>query len=192
VKVLVACEFSGVVRDAFGDRGHYAVSCDLLPSESPFGKHHVGDALGLLDQGWDLMIAHPPCTHLCSSGARWFAGKQSEQTAALDFVRALLAAPIGKIALENPVGVISSAVRKPDQIVQPWMFGDEATKTTCLWLKGLPQLAPDKIVGKGERHVTKGGRSLPKWYNLPPSPDRGKLRSLTFPGMARAMAEQWG
>ena len=138
------------------------------------------------------MIAHPPCTHLAVSGARWFKDKKEEQEEALEFVRTLLDAPIPKIALENPVSVISTRIRKPDQIVQPWMFGDPFTKTTCLWLKGLPLLEPTNIVSKGERHVTKSGKSLPAWYNLPPSEDRAKIRSRTFPGFAKAMAEQWG
>lgn len=138
------------------------------------------------------MIAHPPCTHLAVSGARWFKDKQEEQKEALEFVQALLDAPIEKIALENPVSIISSHIRKPDQIVQPWMFGDPFTKTTCLWLKNLPELKPTKIVDKGKRHITKSGKSLPEWYNLPPSEDRGKIRSKTFQGFADAMAEQWG
>ena len=191
MRVLVACEFSGLVRDAFIERGHDAVSCDILPTEQP-GPHIQGDVLEILDDGWDLMIAHPPCTHLAVSGARWFKDKVEEQKEALDFVRALLDAPIPHIALENPVSVISTQIRKPDQIVQPYWFGDEATKTTCLWLKNLPLLEPSNMVGKGERHITKSGRSLPKWYNLPPSPDRAKIRGTTFPGFAKAMSVQWG
>lgn len=191
MKVLVACEYSGVVRDAFLRRGHDAMSCDLLPTESP-GPHHRGDVREILHDGWDLMIAHPPCTHLAVSGARWFKGKQQEQDEALAFVQALLDAPIPSIALENPVSIISSRIRKPDQIIQPWQFGHEATKTTCLWLKNLSPLRPTQVVGKGARHVTKSGRSLPKWYNLPPSADRWKLRSATFQGIADAMAAQWG
>ena len=191
MRVLVACECSGVVRDAFNARGHFAMSCDLLPSDAP-GMHYQGDVRDVLDGGWDLMIAHPPCTHLASSGAKWFKNKQVEQAEALDFVRLLLNAPIPRIALENPVGVISTQIRKPDQIVQPYEHGHEATKTTCLWLKNLPPLRPTDIVGKGNRHVTKSGRSLPEWYNLPPSADRWKIRSATFPGIAAAMADQWG
>ena len=191
MRVLVACEYSGVVRDAFNARGHFAMSCDLLPSDAP-GMHYQGDVRDVLDGGWDLMIAHPPCTHLASSGAKWFKNKQVEQAEALDFVRLLLNAPISRIALENPVGVISTQIRKPDQIVQPYEHGHEATKTTCLWLKNLPPLRPTNIVGKGSRHVTKSGRSLPEWYNLPPSADRWKIRSATFPGIAAAMADQWG
>ena len=191
MKVLVACEYSGTVRDAFIAQGHNAMSCDLLPTEVS-GPHYQGDVLDILDDGWDLMVAHPPCTHLAVSGAKHFHRKQVEQAEALDFVRLLLGANIPRIALENPVSVISSRIRKPDQIIQPWQFGHEATKTTCLWLSGLPQLVPTNIVGKGARHVTKGGKSLPAWYNLPPSADRWKKRSATFPGIAQAMAEQWG
>ena len=191
MRVLIACEYSGAVRDAFRARGHDAMSCDLLPTDVP-GPHYQGDVRDVLDDGWDLMIAHPPCTHLAVSGARWFKDKQAEQTEALAFVRLLLDAPIPRIALENPVSIISSRIRKPDQIIQPYEHGHEATKTTCLWLKGLPHLKPTNIVGKGARHVTKSGRSLPEWYNLPPSADRWKLRSATFPGIASAMADQWG
>ncbi len=191
MRVLIACEYSGAVRDAFLARGHDALSCDLLPSETP-GPHYQGPVQDILNDGWDLMVAHPPCTHLAVSGARWFAGKQTEQAEALAFVRLLLGAPIARIALENPVSIISSRIRKPDQVIQPWQFGHEATKTTCLWLKGLPHLTPTNIVGKGARHVTKSGKSLPQWYNLPPSADRWKIRSATFQGIADAMAEQWG
>lgn len=191
MRVLIACEYSGAVRDAFRVLGHDAMSCDLLPTNAP-GPHYQGDVRDVLGDGWDLMIAHPPCTHLAVSGARWFHLKQQEQAAALDFVRLLLDAPIPRIALENPVSIISSRIRKPDQIIQPYEHGHEATKTTCLWLKNLPHLMPTNIVGKGARHVTKSGRSLPEWYNLPPSADRWKLRSATFPGIARAMATQWG
>lgn len=191
MRVLVACEYSGAVRDAFRAGGHDAMSCDLLPTEVP-GPHYQGNVLDVLNDGWDLMVAHPPCTHLAVSGAKWFHLKQKEQAEALEFVRQLLHANIPKIALENPVSVISTRIRKPDQIIQPWMFGHEATKTTCLWLKGLPLLQPTQIVGKGARHITKSGRSLPQWYNLPPSADRWKIRSATFSGIAEAMADQWG
>ena len=156
------------------------------------GDHYQCNVLDILDHDWDLMIAHPPCTHLAVSGARWFKDKQQEQLEALGFVRQLLAAPIPRIALENPVSIISSRIRKPDQIIQPYQFGHEATKTTCLWLKDLPFLIPTKVVGKGDRHVTKSGKSLPTWYNLPPSADRWKIRSATFKGIADAMAAQWG
>jgi hypothetical protein len=238
MRVLVACEFSGTVRDAFDARGHHAVSCDLLPTTSP-GFHYQGDVADLLDgwepvvigpceqcevnawcqclgptqehveyresstgvllgrpldrPHWDLMIAHPPCTDLAVSGARWFAAKGPERLqAAVDFVRKLADAPIRRIAIENPIGRLSTEWRKPDQIVHPWWFGDEAEKTTCLWLKGLPPLVADRVVGKGRRHVTRSGRSLPEWYNLPESKSRWAKRSATFPGFARAMAEQWG
>lgn len=190
MRILIACEYSGVVRDPFLKKGHDAISCDLLETDSP-GPHYQGDVFDIIDDGWDLMVAHPPCTHLAVSGARWFKDKQEEQEAALDFVRRLLDSNIERIALENPVSIISSRIRKPDQIIQPWMFGHEATKTTCLWLKNLPLLQPTNIVGRGERHITKSGKSLPKWYNLPPSEDRGKIRSRTFEGIAAAMAEQW-
>ena len=192
MRVLIACEYSGTVRDAFRAAGHDAMSCDLLPTDKP-GPHHQGDVFDIIGEGWDLMIAHPPCTHLAVSGAKHFAAKQADgrQAAALFFVRRLLDAPIARIALENPVSIISSQIRKPDQIIQPWQFGHEATKTTCLWLKGLPHLLPTNIVGKGARHVTKSGKSLPTWYNLPPSPNRWKIRSATFKGIADAMAAQW-
>ena len=192
MRVLIACKYSGTVRDAFRAAGHDAMSCDLLPTDRP-GPHHQGDVFDIIGEGWDLMIAHPPCTHLAVSGAKHFAAKQADgrQAAALFFVRRLLDAPIPRICLENPVSIISSQIRKPDQIIQPWMFGHEATKTTCLWLKGLPHLVPTDIVGKGARHVTKSGKSLPTWYNLPPSADRWKIRSATFQGIADAMAAQW-
>ena len=192
MRVLIACEYSGTVRDAFRAAGHDAMSCDLLPTDKP-GPHHQGDVFDIIGNDWDLMIAHPPCTHLAVSGAKHFAAKQADgrQAAALFFVRRLLDAPIPRIALENPVSIISSQIRKPDQIIQPWQFGHEATKTTCLWLKGLPHLVPTDIVGKGARHVTKSGKSLPTWYNLPPSPNRWKIRSATFQGIADAMAAQW-
>lgn len=182
MRVLVACEFSGIVRDAFRARGHDAWSCDLLPTERP-GPHMQGDVLAVLDVGgWDLMVAHPPCTHLAVSGARWFKHKQSEQADALAFVRTLLAAPIPRIVLENPISIISSRIRKPDQIIQPWQFGHGETKATCLWLQGLPPLRPTQIVD---------GRTA-RVHRLPPSPDRWKLRSATYSGIAQAMAEQWG
>ena len=193
MRVLVACEYSGAVRDAFIKLGHDAVSCDLLPTDVP-GPHHQGSVLDILDDGWDMMIAFPPCTHLAVSGARWFAAKRADgrQQQGIDFFMALANANIPKIAIENPVGIMSTEWRKPDQIVQPWQYGHEATKTTCLWLKGLPELTPTNVVGKGARHVTKSGRSLPEWYNLPPSEDRWKIRSKTFQGIADAMADQWG
>ena len=180
LKILIACEFSGVVRDAFRLKGHDAMSCDLLPSETP-GKHYTGDVRDILDDGWDLMIAHPPCTHLAVSGARWFKDKQKEQAEALDFVRLLLDAPIERIALENPVSIISTRIRKPDQIIQPWQFGHGETKKTCLWLKNLPELIPTDIVKGRENRI----------HRMPPSNNRWKLRSITYAGIAKAMADQW-
>lgn len=180
MRILIACEYSGIVRDAFIKRGHNAVSCDLFPTESP-GPHYQGDVLGILDKGWDMMIAHPPCTHLAVSGARWFKDKQREQREALEFVKQLLNAPIKKIALENPVSIISTRIRKPDQIIQPWQFGHGETKATCLWLKGLPLLVPTDIVEGRESRI----------HRMPPSKDRAMLRSLTYTGIADAMAEQW-
>ncbi len=186
MKVLIACEFSGIVRDAFIKRGINAVSCDLLSTES-FGPHYKCDVRDILNEGWDLLIAHPPCTHLSVSGARWFKGKQKEQAEALTFIRLLLESPIEKIALENPIGIISTKIRKPDQIIQPWQFGHDASKSTCLWLKNLPRLIPTKIIRK-ERY----SNQTPSGQNkLGPSPDRAKLRSLTYQGIANAMAGQW-
>lgn len=179
--MLVACEFSGTVRDAFASRGHDAWSCDLLPTDRP-GQHIQGDVLNVLHDDWDLMIAHPPCTHLAVSGARWFHKKAVEQEQALDFVRKLMAAPIDRIAIENPVSIISTRIRKPDQIIQPWMFGHGETKATCLWLKNLPPMKPTEIVSGREQKV----------WRLPPSKDRWKLRSVTYQGIANAMADQWG
>lgn len=186
MKVLVACEFSGIVRDAFARKGHAAVSCDLLDTEAK-GFHVIGDVLQMLDWGWDLMIAFPPCTHLAVSGARWFKDKQKEQAEALEFVRALLDAPIPRIALENPVGIISTRIRKPDQIIQPWQFGHEETKKTCLWLKNLPLLVPTKVMEVRNRNLTPSGQN-----KLGPSPTRWMERSRTYQGIAEAMAEQWG
>ncbi len=185
MRVLVACEFSGVVRRAFRALGHDAWSCDLLPAEDGPHHHYEGDVLDILSDGrdlWDLMIAHPPCTHLAVSGARWFKDKRAEQECALDFVRALMAAPIRHIAIENPISIISSRIRKPDQIIQPWQFGHGETKATCLWLKNLPKLIPTNIVEGREARV----------HRMPPGPDRWKERSRTFEGIAAAMAEQWG
>lgn len=181
MRVLVACEYSGTVRDAFIARGHDAMSCDLLPTDRP-GPHYRGDVRDLLDDHWDLMIAHPPCTHLAVSGARWFKDKQQEQADALEFVRLLMDAPIPRIAVENPVSIISSRIRKPDQIVQPWQYGHGETKATCLWLRNLPLLVPTNVVDGREAKV----------HRMPPGPDRWKLRSLTYQGIADAMAEQWG
>ena len=182
MRVLVACEFSGIVRDAFIANGHDAISVDLLESEQP-GPHHVGDVLEYASgRSFDLMIAHPPCRYLAVSGARWFAGRQREQSDALEFVRKLMGMPFQRIALENPVSVISTRIRSPEQIVQPWQFGHPETKKTCLWLKGLPPLEPTGLVMGRE----------PRVHLEPPGPDRWKNRSRTYPGIARAMAEQWG
>jgi len=183
LKVLVACEYSGRVRNAFAALGHDAMSCDLLPTDTP-GNHYEGDVFDIINDGWDLMIAHPPCTHLSVSGARHFAAKQKSgvQQKALEFVRRLFDAPIPKIALENPISIISSRIRKPDQIIQPWQFGHGETKATCLWLKGLPLLVPTNIVNGREARV----------HKMSPSPDRWKLRSTTYQGIADAMANQWG
>jgi hypothetical protein len=182
VRVLVACEFSGIVREAFRKRGHDAWSCDLLPSEIR-GSHIEGDVCEILEYGWDLMIAFPPCTHLAVSGARWFREKHKEQIAAKHFFLSLAEREdIPKIAVENPIGVMSTCYRKPDQIIQPWMFGHGETKATCLWLKNLPKLVPTNIVE---------GRYGRVWRE-PPSPDRWKNRSRTYQGIADAMAEQWG
>lgn len=181
MRVLVACEFSGTVRDAFARRGHDAWSCDTIPSERP-GKHHRGDVRKILDKGWDLMIAHPPCTHIATSGARWFPMKQKEQELALHFVQELMDADIPHIAVENPKGVISTRIRKPDQIIHPWQFGHGEKKQFHLWLKDLPKLVPTKIVP---------GR-VPRIHYMAPGPNRGRERSRMYPGIAEAMAEQWG
>lgn len=185
MKILVACEYSGRVREAFRKLGHDAWSCDLLPSDDNSPYHIQGDVLELLDKGWDMMIAHPPCTHLAVSGARWFKDKQQEQVEALEFVRTLLNAPIPKIALENPVSIISTKIRKPNQIIQPWQFGHGETKATCLWLKNLPELQPTNIVEGREQNIWRK-KGVPKGMPL------WKWRSLTFQGIANAMAEQWG
>lgn len=190
MRVLVACEFSGIVREAFRKKGHDAWSCDLLPAEDG-SQYHIQDAIEHVlrepydalnfRSPWDLMIAHPPCTHLAVSGARWFRDKRGEQLEALDLVRFLLRYPIPKIALENPISIISTQIRKPDQIIQPWMFGHGETKATCLWLKGLPKLTPTDIVE---------GR-VPKVHMMRPGPNRWKARSRTYQGIADAMADQW-
>ena len=179
---MVACEYSATVRDAFRERGHNAWSCDLLPCERDPAWHIQGDIMQVIDQSWDLMIAHPPCTHLAVSGARWFKDKVEEQKQALEFVRYLLEAPIKQIALENPVSIISSKIRKPDQVIQPWQYGHGETKATCLWLQGLPLLKPTNIVEGREAKV----------HKMPPGPNRWKERSRTYQGIADAMAVQWG
>ena len=181
MKVLVACEYSGRVRDAFTAKGHDAISCDLLETEVP-GKHYKGDIKDIIYDGFDLMIAHPPCTHLAVSGSRHFWRKEKEQKEALDFVRFLMDAPIKRWCLENPVSVISSKIRPSDQTIQPYMFGHGETKATCFWLKNLPLLKPTKYVEGRE----------PKVWLEPPGPDRWKNRSRTYQGIADAMAEQWG
>lgn len=199
MRVLIACEYSGVVRDAFGRRGHFALSCDLLPTEVE-GNHYQGDVFDVIDDGWDLMIAHPPCTYLAVSSAPWFyhpddahlpcdsrrphpkyPNRRQQQSEALNFVQRLMDAPIPHIALENPVSVISSKIRKPDQIVQPWQFGHGETKATCLWLKNLPNLKPTNVVDGREQRV----------HRMSPGPNRWKERSRTFTGIAEAMASQW-
>lgn len=183
MRVLIACEYSGVVRDAFIALGHDAMSCDLLPTDL-HGPHYQGDVFDIIGDGWDLMIAHPPCTHLAVSGARHFAEKRADgrQQEALEFVYRLLNAPIHKIALENPISIISTKIRRPDQIIQPWQYGHGETKATCLWLKGLPLLTPiDVVKGRADRI-----------HKMPPSVDRWKLRSTTYQGIADAMASQWG
>lgn len=184
MKVAVICEFSGIVRDAFIQKGDEAISFDLLSTESP-GPHKEGDILNYPLNYWkqfDLAICHPPCTHLAVSGARWFKYKQKEQKEALKFVQYLMDLPINKICLENPVSIISTRIRKPDQIIQPWQFGHGETKKTCLWLKNLPLLEPTDIVEGRENRI----------HKMAPSKERGKLRSIFYPGIAKAMAEQWG
>lgn len=192
MRALIACEYSGRVRDAFAARGWDAMSCDLLPSDSP-GKHYLGDVRDILNSGWDILVAFPPCTYLCSSGMHWTTrGKRDPKLTedALEFVWLLLDAPIKRVALENPVGVISTRIRKPDCIIHPWQFGHPESKTTCLWLRNLPPLVPTDVCKKPA-----GGRWLnqtPSGQNaLGPSPDRWKERSKTYPGIAKAMAEQW-
>lgn len=182
MRVLVACEFSGIVRDAFTARGHHAWSCDLLPTERE-GAHHVGDVLKFArHRSWDLVVAFPPCTHLAVSGARWWKDKQQEQADAIEFVRAIAGLPAPLIAIENPIGILSRVWRKPDQIIQPWQFGHGETKATCLWLQGLPLLKPTNIVDGRQARV----------HREPPGPDRWKNRSRTLQGIADAMADQWG
>ena len=184
MRALIGCEFSGVVRRALRARGVDAWSCDLLPAADGSPHHVQGDVLEQLDGGWDIAIFHPPCTHLAVSGARHFAAKRASgvQQEALDFVRALMDAPIPRICVENPISIISSQIRKPDQIIQPWQFGHGETKATCLWLKNLPALTPTNIVDGREARI----------HKMPPSADRWKKRSVTFEGIADAFASQWG
>ena len=201
MRVLVACEYSGTVRDAFIRKGHDAVSCDLLDTESP-GPHYKGDIQYLLNQHWDLMIAHPPCTYLSVSGLHWngrVEGRAQKTEEALDFVNMLMSQDIDKICIENPVSCISSRIRKPDQIIQPHWFGEDASKATCLWLKNLPLLVPTNSY-PGREVVDKNGKIKLRWGNqtdsgnnkLAPSEHRWKDRSRTFLGIAEAMAEVWG
>jgi hypothetical protein len=212
MNVLVACEFSGIVRDAFRAKGHNAISCDILPSERPEKPHHIGDVLEYIrimqlgEPFFDLMIAHPPCTHLAVSGARWFKEKIADgrQQQAIDFFMTLINAPILKICVENPVSIMSTYYRKPDQTIQPFQFGHEVQKATCLWLKNLPKLVPTKIVDRGMIYVDPKGQShggefcmrAKKAYSplmlLPRNQERWKIRSRTFQGIAEAMADQWG
>ena len=189
MKVLVACEFSGTVREAFRAKGHNAWSCDILPTEIP-GQHYQCDIREVLDMDWDLIIAHPPCTYLAVSGNKWFKPeyeskyptRKQDRLDAIDFFMLFVNAKCDKIAIENPIGIMSSTYRKPDQIIQPWMFGHGETKATCLWLKNLPKLMPTNIVEGREQRL----------HKLPPSKDRWKERSKTFQGIADAMADQWG
>jgi hypothetical protein len=193
LRVLVACEYSGRVRDAFTKMGHFAMSCDLLTSDAP-GLHYQGDVFDIIDQGWDLMIAHPPCTYLSVSGMHWTTrGLRDPQLTedALLFVQLLMDAPIKHIAIENPISVISSRIRKPDQIIQPWWFGHDASKKTCLWLKGLPLLKPTNML-PGDAKTRRANQTVNGQNKLPPSKDRWKLRSTTYQGIADAMAKQWG
>jgi len=204
MKVLIACEFSGVVRDAFIGGGHDAMSCDLLPTETP-GPHYQGSVMDILDDGWDLMVAHPPCTYLTLTGNKWFKPEFAERfptrhqdrADAVEFFMALVNASIPKIAIENPIGIMSSRYQKPNQIIQPWQYGHETTKATCLWLKNLPNLVPTNIVSKGEVVVSKSGNRMSRWYyetSMLPLKNgvRAKARSVTFQGIADAMAAQWG
>ena len=196
MKVLVGCEFSGAVRDAFIRAGHEAISCDLMPTETP-GPHYQGDIRDMLSEAFDLAIFFPPCTHLAVSGAAWFAQKRADgrQQEGIDFFMLLANANYERLAIENPVGIMSTQWKKPSQIIQPYEFGHPESKKTCLWLKGLPNLTPTNRVEQGERVTYASGRSMPKWYADAwglPAADRAKLRSKTFPGVAEAMATQWG
>ena len=202
MRVLIACEFSGTVRDAFIAKGHDAMSCDLMPTDK-LGPHYQGDVFDVINDGWDLMIAHPPCTYLTVTGNKWFKPEYAsrfptrhlDRERAAKFFLALANSNIPKIAIENPIGVMSTRYRKPDQIIHPWQFGHEASKSTCLWFKGLPNLVPTNIVGKGEFITYKSGKRMTKWYadaaSLSPK-EREKVRNTTFQGIADAMANQWG
>ena len=196
MKVLIACEFSGTVRDAFLKAGHEAMSCDLEATMIP-GPHYQGNVLDILGDGWDLMIAHPPCTHLAVSGAKHFAKKQADgrQQLGIDFFMELANCNIPKYAIENPIGIMSNLWRKPDQIVNPWEYGHSVTKATCLWLKGLPLLKPTNVVDKGQVWVAKSGKRMSQWYydtSCMPPRERERERNKTFQGIANAMSKQWG
>lgn len=182
MRVLVACEYSGRVRDAFIAKGHDALSCDLIDTEIS-GPHYKGNVKDIINDNWDLMVAHPPCTYLCSSGARWWKDRRKEQEEAIGFVRYLMNAPIKRIAIENPIGILSTAIRHPDCIIQPYQFGEAETKHTCLWLKNLPPLICEHIII---------GDIVPKVHLMSPTPNRWKERSRTYKGIAYAMANQWG
>lgn len=182
MKVLIACEFSGIVRDAFSRKGHDAISCDLMAQTPIKGNHYKGDVRDIINNGFDMMIAHPPCTYLCVSGARWFKDRIDKQNQGIEFVRFLINCDIPRICIENPVGVISTHIRKPDQIIHPWQFGHGETKTTCLWLKNLPLLIATNIVSGRESKI----------HHASPGRNRSKIRSKTYLGIADAMAEQWG
>lgn len=201
MKILIACEYSGRVRDAFIKRGHYALSCDLLPTERT-GPHYRGNIFDVLYDGWDLLIAFPPCTYLCSSGLHWnkrTPGRAEKTIQALGFVQKLLDAPIPKIALENPIGCISTKIRKYNQIIQPYQFGEDASKQTCIWLKNLPLLQPTNIIAGRVVGENKRGKPIFRWANqtdsgqnkIGPSENRWKIRSITYTGIADAMANQW-
>lgn len=217
LRILIACEESQATTKEFRRLGHEAFSCDILPCSGGHAEWHLQcDVLEILNDGWDLMVAHPPCTYLASSGVQWlshpedkhlpfedrrpnpkYPNRKQNMLDSIEFVKTLYNAPIERIAIENPVGLLSTRWRKPDQIVQPYMFGDEATKTTCLWLKNLPLLVPTKLVGKGEKTIYKSGKSHPKWYAdilsvAKTKEERQTLRGKTFPGMAVAFADQWG
>lgn len=181
MRILVACEYSGIVREAFRRKGHDAISCDLLPTEIE-GPHIQGNVLDILHLGWDMMIAFPPCTRLCVSGARWFKKYADEQKMAIEFFMRLVKADIKRKAIENPVGIMSTIYRKPNQIIQPWQFGHGETKATCLWLEELPELTPTNVVSGRENRI----------HRMPPGPNRGRERSRTYPGISDAMAEKWG
>lgn len=196
MRILIACEYSGTVRDAFIRAGHDAMSCDLLPTDVP-GLHYQGNVMDVIGDGFDLMIAHPPCTYLSVSGMHWTTrGLRDPQLTidALAFVQLLMDAPISRIAIENPVSIISSRIRKPDQIIQPWMFGHDASKKTCLWLKGLPMLTPTRTIAPRMVNCKPryGNQTDSGQNRLAPSVDRWKIRSETYSGIADAMAQQWG